>query len=207
MSERTAERLAIDVSEFPALVIGPRGGLWWGMAGLILVEIVVFTGLIATYFYLKFLSPHWPPAGEPLPKILLPTINTIVLIGSSFAIYYADTSISERGDVRGLRIGVSLSLLLGLAFLALKVVEYSQVEYFWDSHAYGSIVWTMIVFHSSHVLSVVLKSIVVLALSGKGHWTRERAQGVKINGLYWHFVVVIWIPLYITIYLTPRIHG
>ena len=207
MSERTAGRLAIDVSEFPALVIGPRGGLWWGMAGLILIEIVVFTGLIATYFYLKFLSPHWPPAGEPLPKLLLPTINTVVLIGSSFAIYYADTSISERGDVRGLRIGVSLSLLLGLAFLVLKVVEYSQVEYFWDSHAYGSIVWTMIVFHSSHVLSVVLKSIVVLALSGKGHWTRERAQGVKINGLYWHFVVVIWIPLYITIYLTPRIHG
>jgi len=207
VSERTAGRLAIDVSELPALVIGPRGGLWWGMAGLILIEIVVFTGLIATYFYLKFLNPHWPPAGEPLPKIMLPTINTFVLIGSSLAIYYADTSISERGDVRGLRIGVALSLTLGLAFLALKVLEYSQVEYFWDSHAYGSIVWTMIVFHSSHVLSVVLKSIVVLALSFKGHWTRERAQGMKINGLYWHFVVVIWIPLYITIYLTPRIHG
>ena len=47
----------------------------------------------------------------------------------------------------------------------------------------------------------------LLALAYKGHWTRERCQGVKVNGLYWHFVVVIWIPLYITIYWTPRIHG
>ncbi|HEX2191351.1 MAG TPA: cytochrome c oxidase subunit 3 [Longimicrobiaceae bacterium] len=200
-------RMVLDVSEYPSLVQGPRGGLWWGMAGLVLVEVVLFTTLIATYYYLKFLNPHWPPAGEPLPKLLLPTVNTAILVGSSFAIYYADTSISERGDKRGMTVGLVLSLLLGLTFLVLKGVEYAQVEYFWDSHAYGSIVWTMIVFHSSHVLSVVLKTVVVLALAAKGHWTRERCQGIKVNGLYWHFVVVIWIPLYLTIYWTPRIHG
>jgi heme/copper-type cytochrome/quinol oxidase subunit 3 len=69
------------------------------------------------------------------------------------------------------------------------------------------IVWAMIIFHSSHVLSVVLKNIVVLVLSARGYWTRERCQGIKVNGLYWHFVVIIWIPLYITISLTSRIHG
>lgn len=202
-----SERLVLDVSEYPALVQGPRGSLWWGMAGLILIEVVVFTALIATYYYLKFLNPHWPPAGEPLPKIVLPTINTLVLIGSSLAVFYGDSAISERGDTRGLVIGMGAAMLLGVVFLVLKVIEYSQVEYFWDTNAYGSIVWTMIVFHSSHVLSVVLKTITVLALAYKGHWTRERCQGVKVNGLYWHFVVVIWIPLYITIYWTPRIHG
>jgi cytochrome c oxidase subunit 3 len=200
-------RPVLDVSEYPALVQGPRGGLWWGMAGLILIEVVVFTGLIATYFYLKFLNPHWPPAGEPLPKLALPTLNTFILIGSSFAVYYADTSIAQRGDVRGLMIGMGLSLTLGVTFLVIKVIEYSQVEYFWDTNAYGSIVWTMVVFHSSHVLSVVLKTAVVLALARKDHWTRERVQGIKINGLYWHFVVVIWIPLYLTIYWSPRISG
>lgn len=202
-----SERLVLDVSEYPALVQGPRGGLWWGMMGLILIEVVVFTALIATYYYLKFLNPHWPPAGEPLPKLLLPTVNTVVLVGSSFAVHYADVSISERGDKRGLVVGLGTSLLLGVAFLVMKVVEYSQVEYFWDSHAYGSIVWTMVVFHSSHVLSVVLKTAVVLALAGHGHWTQERVQGIKVNGIYWHFVVLIWIPLYLTIYWTPRIHG
>jgi heme/copper-type cytochrome/quinol oxidase subunit 3 len=202
-----SERLALDVSEYPALVQGPRGGLWWGMAGLILIEVVVFTALIATYFYLKFLNPHWPPAGDPLPKLLLPTLNTLVLIGSSFAVHYADIAISERNDVRGLMIGLGISLTLGVVFLVMKIIEYSQVEYFWDSHAYGSIVWTMIVFHSSHVLSVVAKTSVVLALARRGHWTEHRMQGIKVNGLYWHFVVVIWIPLYLTIYWSPRISG
>jgi cytochrome c oxidase subunit III len=202
-----SERMVIDASELPALVKGPRGSLWWGMSLLILIEIVVFTALIATYFYLKFLNPHWPPPGEPLPKVVLPTINTLVLAGSSAAVFYGDRSISERGDKRGLVIGMGLAMALGVVFLVLKIVEYSQVEYFWDSHAYGSIVWTMIVFHSSHVLSVVLKTITVLALAYNGHWTRERCQGVKVNGLYWHFVVVIWIPLYLTIYWSPRIHG
>jgi cytochrome c oxidase subunit III len=202
-----SERLTLDVRELPSLVNGPRGGLWWGMLGLILIEIVLFTVLISTYYYLKFMNPHWPPAGDKLPMFWLPTINTIILIGSSFAVHQADIAISEHNDKRGMVIGLSISLALGLLFLSLKIVEYSQVEYFWDSHAYGSIVWTMIVFHSSHVLSVVLKTIVVLALARKGYWTKQRCQGIKINGLYWHFVVVIWIPLYITIYLAPRITG
>jgi cytochrome c oxidase subunit III len=202
-----SERLTLDVRELPSIVNGPRGALWWGMIGLITVEVVLFTVLIATYYYLKFLNPHWPPAGDKQPMLLLPTINTIILIGSSVAVHHADVRISKHNDKRGLKLGLFISMMLGIVFLALKIVEYSQVEYFWDSHAYGSIVWTMIVFHSSHVLSVVLKTVVVLALAQQDYWTQDRCQGIKINGIYWHFVVVIWIPLYITIYWAPRITG
>lgn len=201
------ERPVIDASRLPALVQGPRGGLWWGMLLLIIIEVVLFTVLITSYYYLKFHSSHWPPAGEKLPQLLLPTINTVVLVLSSAAIHYGDTAISTRGDVRGLQLGMGLASLMAASFLVLKVIEYSQVGYFWDSHAYGSIVWTMVAFHSAHVASVLLKTLVVLALARKGHWSQERCQGVKVNGVYWHFVVVIWIPLYITIYLTPRITG
>lgn len=202
-----SERLTLDVRELPSIVNGPRGALWWGMIGLITIEVVLFSVLIASYFYLKFLNPHWPPAGDKQPMLLLPTINTIILIGSSFAVHYADTSISKENDKKKMKLGLVTSMTLGITFLVLKAVEYSQVEYFWDSHAYGSIIWTMVVFHSSHVLSVILKTVVVLALARKDYWTQERCQGIKINGIYWHFVVVIWIPLYITIYWVPRIHG
>jgi cytochrome c oxidase subunit III len=202
-----SERLALDVRELPSIVNGPRGALWWGMIGLITIEVVLFTVLISSYYYLKFLNPHWPPAGDKQPMLLLPTINTIILIGSSFAVHYADNSISKKNDKQGMKLGLFISMSLGIVFLALKVVEYSQVEYFWDSHAYGSIIWTMVVFHSSHVLSVVLKTFVVLALARQDYWTQDRCQGIKINGIYWHFVVIIWIPLYITIYWAPRITG
>jgi cytochrome c oxidase subunit III len=202
-----SERLTLDVRELPSIVNGPRGALWWGMIGLITIEVVLFTVLISTYFYLKFMNPHWPPAGDKQPMLLLPTLNTIILIGSSFAVHHADTSISKKNDKHGMKLGLLISMILGITFLALKIVEYSQVEYFWDSHAYGSIIWTMVVFHSSHVLSVILKTFVVLALAQKDYWTQDRCQGIKINGIYWHFVVIIWIPLYITIYWAPRITG
>lgn len=200
-----SERLVLDVSDYPTLVKGPRGALWWGMLALVIIEVVVFAVLISSYFYLRFLAPHWPPMGEKYPELFLPTVNTLVLIGSSGAVYMADKAIAERGDKRALNLWLAGSVLLAAVFLVLKVVEYAQKEYFWDTHAYGSVVWTIVVFHSSHVLSVVLKTLVVIALGLKGHWTKERHQGVKVNGLYWHFVVGIWIPLYLTIYWSPRI--
>ncbi|HUF34568.1 MAG TPA: cytochrome c oxidase subunit 3, partial [Gemmatimonadales bacterium] len=91
------------------------------------------------------------------------------------------------------------------AFLAIKYVEYSGLSYDWSSHAYGSITWTMSGFHAAHVMGVLLKGLVVEALAWKGHFTRERRLGVQINGLYWHFVVVVWIPLYFTLYWSPRL--
>jgi cytochrome c oxidase subunit III len=200
-----APTTSINVAHLPTLVSGARAPLWWGMLFLVLIECLVFGAFIAGYLYLRFLAPEWPPAGIEPPDLLLPTVNSLILIGSSVAIYFGDKAISERGDQRGMLIGVGLAALFGLVFVLLKVVEYYDSEYYWDSHAYGSVVWTMIVFHSSHVVSVLLKAVVVLYLGFKGHFTKHRSLGVKVNGLYWHFVVVIWIPLYLAIYWAPRI--
>jgi heme/copper-type cytochrome/quinol oxidase subunit 3 len=60
-------------------------------------------------------------------------------------------------------------------------------------------------FHAVHVLSVVLKTLFVAYLATHGYFTRERRLGVTVNGLYWHFVVVVWIPLYLVLYWSPRI--
>jgi cytochrome c oxidase subunit III len=196
--------VAIDVSHFPALHSGHRSPLWWAMVGLITIEIVVFTTLISSYLYLRFHAPEWPPAGAEPPELMLPTVNTLILIGSSISMWWADRGIEDHGDERRLKIGLALAMAFSFIFLVLKVVEYRDVEYSWASHAYGSIIWTMIIFHSAHVLSVFLKGVVVEILAFRGHFTKERHLGVQINGLYWHFVVVIWIPLYFTIYWVPR---
>jgi cytochrome c oxidase subunit III len=195
----------MDASHLPVYATGSRAPLWWAVLFLVIIEAIVFSTFIATYFYLRFHAPYWPPVGEPLPELLLPTINTVVLIGSSLAIWYADSGISHYGDVKRLKVGVSFAILFSAMFLILKVVEYHDSTYFWDTHAYGSIVWTMVVFHSAHVGSVLLKGVVVLVLAFRGHFTRYRHLGVQVNGIYWHFVVGIWIPLYLTIYWTPRI--
>lgn len=196
----------IDVSRLPTLVAGSRAPIWWGMVMLLVIESAVVGTLITSYFYLRLGQPEWPPAGVDPPKLLLPTINTVILLASSVPMYLADHGIS-RGRTRQLFWGMVGSIVLGLVFLTLKVVEYSAVPYRWDDHAYGSIVWLIIGFHSAHVASVILKSLVVAVLARRGYFSARRLIGVQVNGLYWHFVVAIWVPLYLVLYWAPRLMG
>lgn len=196
-------RPAVDVGALPVLVTGARAPLWWGMVLLLAIETTVFAAFATTYLYLRFLAPQWPPAGTSAPDLLLPTLNTGVLIASGAAMYWGDAGV-KKGSTRQLLLGLALAVALGVTFLVLKAVEYSDSAYRWDTHAYGSIVWTIVVFHSTHVASVLLKGIAVAGLALKGHFTRERRLGVQINGLYWQFVVLVWLPLYVLLYWVPR---
>lgn len=200
----TTQAATIDVSHLPNLVHGSRGTLWWAMVLLLAIEGTVFGTLIAGYFYLRMGEPAWPPPGVDAPKLLLPTVNTAILIASSIPVYLADSGI-RSGNQRILVRGMAVAAAMGLTFLALKVVEYSDVPYAWDSHAYGSIVWLIIGFHSTHVFSVVLKTMFVAVLAARGYFNAERNLGVEINGLYWHFVVAVWVPLYVVVYWSPRL--
>jgi cytochrome c oxidase subunit III len=193
----------IDVRPLPNLVSGSRAPIWWGIVLLLAIESTVFGTLIASYFYLKMGEPNWPPAGIKDPDLLLPTINTLVLVASSIPMYLADSGVT-KGKLGRLRWGLAGALVFAIVFLVLKVVEYSAVEYAWDDHAYGSIVWLIIGFHSAHVISLVLKTLVMLALAWRGYFNERRTLGITVNGLYWHFVVAVWVPLYAVLYWSPR---
>jgi cytochrome c oxidase subunit III len=187
--------------ELPLNANDKSAPLYWGMILLILIEVVLFAGLIISYFYLRFYAPEWPLGGISRPDLLLPSIGAVVLFASSAPMYWADSSI-KKGNVRNLKLGMVLSLLLGIAFLVLKVIEYSGYDYNWATNAYGSITWTIAGFHAVHVVSVCLKVAVVFTAASAGYFSEERNLGVRINGLYWHFVVVIWVPLFFTLYLS-----
>lgn len=193
-----------DVRGLSVYQEGPDAPLWWGMAGMILIESIVFGSLISAYFFLRAQALEWPPGGTDPPKLLLPSINTLVLLTSSLILHWADKGI-RKGDQRRLLRGLLLAAAMAVLFLVLKVVEYAAVPYRWDTHAYASAVWTLVGFHSMHVLSLLLKTVVVATLASRNYFTSERRLGVTINGLYWHFVVVVWIPLYVVIYWVPRI--
>jgi cytochrome c oxidase subunit III len=199
-------RAVLDLSRLSPYTNWTRATLWWGFMGMILIESAVVGSLIASYLYLKtgVGAGAWPPAPHKPPELLLPSINTAVLIASSLVVHWADTGI-RKGDERRLKVGMLGAIALGTLFLVLKYVEYHDSEYWWDSHAYGSIVWMMVGFHSAHVIAVVLKAVIVDVLAWRGYFNRYRRLGVEVNGVYWHFVVIIWIPLFITIYLVPRL--
>lgn len=195
------EHTRLTGAELPLNVNDRRAPLWWGMVGLITIEAVLFAALIASYFYLRFYADQWPIGGIARPKLLLPSIGAMVLLASSAPMYWADASI-KKGRVRNLMTGLALSFVMGSVFLVLKFVEYSGYDYNWTTNAYGSITWTIVGFHSAHVATVLLKVAVVFTAAARGYFSAERNLGVRINGLYWHFVVVVWIPLFFTLYLS-----
>lgn len=181
---------------------GSQPPIWGGMLLLLLIESVVFASLISSYLYLRSGAIEWPLGGIEKPDLLLPSINVLVLLASSIPIFIADQGI-RKGNQTRLRFGLIAGAVLAIVFLTLKYIEYSSLDYDWTSNAYGSIVWTITGFHSAHVISLLLKTIVVVILAFKGYFTAERNIGVQVNGIYWHFVVVVWIPLFITLYLLP----
>lgn len=193
-----------DASRLPVLVTGPRSPLWWGMVGLVVIESVVFASLVSAYFYLGFHAAAWPPAGVETPDLLLPTAGLGILLASALVLRWGHVGIA-RGNATRLTGGLATAVALAGVFLALRAVEYGALDYGWDTHAYGSIVWTMVGLHSAHVLAVVLKTLVAGALTVREHFTRARRVGIEIGGIYWYFTVAIWVPLYVVIYLVPRL--
>jgi cytochrome c oxidase subunit III len=197
-------KIAYDVRHLSHFNYHDEAPLWWGFWGIILIETTVFATLIASYFYLNLSYPEIPPAGVKKPDLLLPTISSLILFSSSYTMHTADQA-SERGDNKTLSRFLIVSILLAAVFLILKYVEYSDVEYSWDSHAYGSVVWAIVAFHATHVTSLVLKTIFVTYLAWRGYFNEKRHLGVTVNGIYWHFVVAVWLPLYLVLYWSPRL--
>jgi cytochrome c oxidase subunit III len=188
----------------PTLVSGNRSPGWWGIVFLLVIETVVVTSLIASYFYLKAYAPRWPPAGYEAPDLLLPFVSTGILFLSIVPMYWSLWAIRRDRRMQHM-VAIAIVLVMGAVFLGMKVVEYSDKEYVWSTNAYGSIVWTMIGFHSAHLIAAMLKSLGTLIVAWFGFFNSRRYVSVQTNMMYWFFVVGIWIPLFLTIYISPHV--
>ena len=133
------------------------------------------------------------------------TALTLILIASVVPNYFISKWAAER-DLRKVRLGIVVMSLLGIAPLIPRAFEFSALNISWDSNAYGSILWTMLGLHTTHIVTDVADTIVLAVLMFTRHATSPRRFGdVQDNALYWNFVVLTWLPLYICIYWIPRL--
>ncbi len=176
---------------------------WWGMAFLILTEAALFAYLFFSYFYLASQSTGaWPPTGPP--KLLMASINTVVLLSSSGAAWWAERGIRAGRRTR-LTIGLVLALTLGVIFMAVQANEWHTRPFVLSSSPYSSLYFIITGFHGAHVVVglLILFALVVWNLLGrfdKGHYLE-----VSIGIVYWHFVDLVWLAVYSTLYLSPRL--
>ncbi len=193
----------IDVSHLPTYGYGNRGLMWWGTWGLIVIEGTVFAIAIVAYFYLREFSESWPPSGAP-PALFFGTLNTLILLASALPNHFTKKW-ARQENLRKVRIGLIASHAFALAFLVVRAFEFPALNTRWDTNAYGSIVYALMILHTIHLLTDVYDTIVLTVLMFTDKVEGRRFVDVSENSLYWYFVVASWIPIYATIYLAPRI--
>jgi len=185
-----------------------RGGMDMALLGMMLFiasEVMFFSALFAAYFNAKATLPVFPPEGtEFLDPIGLPLFVTILLITSSFTMQWA-TSRIRAGDRTGLNRAIAITLILGVVFLFLQLYDYyvliTHDDFGIDSGVYGTLFYTMTGFHGAHVLGGVIGLAVILSRGLQGQFSKRHHVAVEAVHYYWHFVDVVWVLLFVTIYI------
>jgi heme/copper-type cytochrome/quinol oxidase subunit 3 len=195
----------VDAPPLPAPVKARQEVGWWAMALVCATEAAFFAYLLMSYFYLALRSPGWPPPGIEAPRLVRPSIMTLLLVSSSLVLWWAERAMA-RGRPRQLRVGLLVTILLGAAFVALQAVEYDRALRVMRPgvHAYASIFYTTTAFHGAHVTFGLLLLLYTLARALLGHFDPAAHLGVTVASLYWHFVDVVWLVIFTLLYLAPR---
>jgi cytochrome c oxidase subunit III len=171
-----------------------------GMCLFIISEVMVFGAFFTAYFFIRVVNgDQWPAAGTELPK-LVAGVNTCILISSSFTIHWALES-AKRGNRFGLQAGMLTTFLLGATFLFVQINEYVHIGFSPQDSAQGTIFYGLTGLHGAHVFIGLTLLGIVTVRAFRGHFTPEDHRGVEIPGIYWHFVDVMWIIVYSTVYI------
>lgn len=198
------EQVTEDLSALPMHGMGIASLTWWGTAAFMLIEGTGFALAIAVYLYLMSLAATWP-IDAPRPDLLPGTLVTLLLIGSVVPNVLVSRW-AERQDLRKVRIGMVVMSILGFAPLIVRIFEFPALKISWDSNAYGSIVWTLLGLHTTHILTDLIDTVVLAALMFTRHGDNRRRYGdVQDNAMYWNFVIAAWLPIYLCIYWIPRL--
>lgn len=180
---------------------------WWGMMGLIATESMLFALLIFTYFYFRAGLGLWPPEGLPLPGLKSVGIRSIILLGSSLPVIWAEHALEERGDRTKTAVWSFVALAMSAVFLTGHIQE--QFALFDElaplDTAYGTTFVTILNFHAAHLIIGMLIMGFVLVHLLRGRITQRRHGLYQVAAMYWHFVDVIWIVVFSTLYLSPHV--
>ena len=171
-----------------------------GMLLFIGSEIMLFGSFFTAYFFIRVVNNDpWPNPGDHLP-VFVAGVNTCILVTSSFTMHWALTSI-KRGNRAGLKAGLVLTFAMGLTFLLTQIAEYARIGFSPSDNAFATVFFSLTGLHGMHVFVGLMLLLFATIRSFRGHFSPDMHLGVELPGIYWHFVDVMWIVVYTTVYL------
>lgn len=197
-------RIVGDLSGLPESASGPAHLVWWGNTGFMLIEGTGFALAAAAYLYLMTQAPHWPPPGTRTPDLMWGLIFTAGLVLSEIANLWVRRCALAK-DLHGVRIGIAVMTVIGALLLVPRGFEFAHLSTSWDDDAYGSVVWMLMVLHTSHVVTDWGDTAVQAAWLFTHEVGDDQFADVEDNANYWTFVVVSWLPIAAILYGLPRL--
>ena len=178
-----------------------RGRVLLGVKLAILSEVMLFGAFFAVYFVLRAESLAWPPVeGLDRPELLLPGLNTLILVASSVTMQRAVWA--ARGGDRSRLLGwIGLTLLLGTIFISVQIYEFVTNGFGLSAGVFGSTFYILTGFHMAHVLAGLAFIAIVVNRARLRLVSAEHHTIVEGTSYYWHFVDVVWIVLFSTLYV------
>uniref|UniRef100_A0AAU7YTA5 Cytochrome c oxidase subunit 3 n=2 Tax=Cheilosia TaxID=173981 RepID=A0AAU7YTA5_9MUSC len=180
-------------------------GLRWGMILFILSEVLFFSSFFWAFFH-SSLSPAielgtmWPPLGIiPFNPFQIPLLNTTILLASGITVTWAHHSLMENNHSQTTQ-GLFFTVLLGIYFTMLQVYEYIEAPFTIADAIYGSTFFMATGFHGLHVLIGTTFLLICLIRHFNNHFSKNHHFGFEAAAWYWHFVDIVWLFLYVSIY-------
>nr|YP_010586061.1 cytochrome c oxidase subunit III [Apsilochorema nigrum]UZZ43797.1 cytochrome c oxidase subunit III [Apsilochorema nigrum] len=180
-------------------------GLRWGMILFITSEVFFFLSFFWAFFH-SSLSPNieigvmWPPiAIEAFNPFQIPLLNTIILLSSGISVTWAHHSLMENNYSQSFQ-SLLITVILGIYFSILQGYEYNESSFSISEGTYGSTFFMATGFHGLHVLIGTIFLLICLIRLSFNHFSKNHHFGFEAAAWYWHFVDVVWLFLYISIY-------
>jgi cytochrome c oxidase subunit 3 len=173
-----------------------------GMLLFIISEIMVFGAFFTAYFFIRVVADTgtWFPIDDmELPKVVA-GVNTAILVSSSFTLHWAETAI-KRNNRNALKIAMLTTFLLGCTFLFIQINEYVHIGFAPQDNAQATVFYSLTGLHGAHVFIGLTLLAIITVRAFRGHYSAEEHKGVNVPGIYWHFVDIMWIVVYVSVYL------
>jgi cytochrome c oxidase subunit III len=174
-----------------------------GMILFVASEAMFFAAFFGAYFTIYAAAPIWPPANIPIPQVTIASIATGLLVSSSITMQAAVYA-AKNGLRRYLNLWLGATILLGIGFLVLQTIDYSNIGFSIHDGIYASLFYVMTSLHMAHVVGGVLFLILVFEQSRSGQLSVERHEPVTCAAIYWDFVDLVWIGLFLVFYILPQ---
>ncbi len=196
-------RVAADVAELPTVTFGRRGPLWWGTLFFVIIEGWTLAIIVAAYYYVRQGSTQWPPAHTPVPSVLLPTIQLVVMLVSMVPIYFADRA-ARRLDKPTVRLWLTVGAVLLITIAVLRWFEFWSLNVRWDTNAYGSAEWNVLGWHATLIAVELGELVGMAAVMYRANVPVKYMSDTVDLALYYYYLILVWVPLYVIAYWVPR---